>query len=239
MPPFRAYYYGDYAANAEDLSRYVASASGPYAQYGPVSVMHEYVSTARGEQGKRRTRQPNVEVFVNPFGVGAPGGPYAGRRTLSVYAMLLRPHATATMQIDRDGIVKSPPIYLTDTRDLRLMTKVIQQLLSMFRDNPGLELIFGPGGRSHPHLNPDRRRDVREYVEGAGPVDGVYYTRLSINHWGGTCRSGTDQAACLRRHCGSRGRETSMSSTHPSIRRRCRPIRWPRSWRWRRGPATS
>jgi hypothetical protein len=239
MPPFRAYYYGDYAANAEGLSRYVASASGPYAQYGPVSVMHEYVSTARGEQGKRRTRQPNVEVFVNPFGVGAPGGPYAGRRTLSVYAMLLRPHATATMQIDRDGIVKSPPIYLTGTRDLRLMTKVIQQLLSMFRDNPGLELIFGPGGRSHPHLNPDRRRDVREYVEGAGPVDGVYYTRLSINHWGGTCRSGTDQAACLRRHCGSRGRETSMSSTHPSIRRRCRPIRWPRSWRWRRGPATS
>ena len=186
-PPFRAYYYGDYAANAEDLSRYVASASGPYAQYGPVSVMHEYVSTARCEQGKPRTRQPNVEVFVNPFGVGAPGGPYAGHRTLSVYAMLLRPHATATMQIDRDGIVKSPPIYLTDTRDLGLMTKVIQQLLSMFRDNPGLELIFGPGGRSHPHLNPDRRRDVREYVAGSGPVDGVYYTRLSINHWGGTC----------------------------------------------------
>ena len=57
----------------------------------------------------------------------------------------------------------------------------------MFRDNPGLELIFGPGGRSHPNLNPDRRRDVREYVEGPGPVDGVYYTRLSINHWGGTC----------------------------------------------------
>ena len=54
-PPFRAYYYGDYAANAEDLSRYVASASGPYAQYGPVSVMHEYVSTARCERGPERT----------------------------------------------------------------------------------------------------------------------------------------------------------------------------------------
>jgi hypothetical protein len=189
-----------------------------------------------GEQGKPRTRQPNVEVFVNPFGVGAPGGPYAGRRTLSVYAMLLRPHATATMQIDRDGIVKSPPIYLTDERDLGLMTKAIQQLLVMFRDNPGLEdlrprrtFASPPEPRSPPRI----REYVREPVGGWRLLHAIEHQSL-----GGTCPPGTDQAACIRRHCGSRDTE------HPCRRRILHPAPLSAhpvlpSWRWRRGPATS
>jgi choline dehydrogenase-like flavoprotein len=190
-PPFQAYHYSDYAANAADLDQYVASRSGPYAQYGPVSVMHEYLSTRWLERERmfstRRTRQPNIEVFVNPFGVGEPGGPYNGPRTLSAYAMLLRPRATALMKIDKDSFVKAPPIYLTNTHDLDLLTRAVQRLILMYRDNPDLELIFGPGGRSHPHLNPERFRDVKEYVLGPNPHEGVFYTGLGINHWGGTC----------------------------------------------------
>jgi cellobiose dehydrogenase (acceptor) len=222
-PPFQAYHYSDYAANAADLAQYVASRSGPYAQYGPVSVMHEYRSTWGREREhiftKRRTRQPNVEVFVNPFGVGAPGGPYNGPRTLSAYAMLLRPRATALMKIDKDGFVKAPPLYLTDQHDLDLMTRVIQQLIFLYRDNPDLELIFGPGGRSHPHLNPDRLRDVQEYVLGPNPFEGVYYTGLGINHWGGTCPlqygfGGVDPATL--RVKGTRNIHVVDASLHPA-----------------------
>jgi choline dehydrogenase-like flavoprotein len=188
-PPFNAYHYGDYAANAADLSQYAGARSGPYAQYGPVSVMQEYVDPrfdlGRARRGHRR--QPNVEVFVNPFGVGAAGGPYNGPKNLTALAMLLRPRASGLMQIDKDGFVKYPPIYLTDAQDLELMTESIFQLLAMFRDNRDLQLVFGPGGRSHPNLRPDRIDDVREYVRGWDPVDGVFYTRLIINHWGGTC----------------------------------------------------
>lgn len=222
-PPFHAYHYSDYAANAADLDQYVASRSGPYAQYGPVSVMHEYLGTRWLERelifSTRRTRQPNIEVFVNPFGVGEPGGPYNGRRTLSAYAMLLRPRATALMKIDRDSFVKAPPIYLTNTHDLNLLTRAVQRLILMYRDNPDLELIFGPGGRSHPHLNPERFRDVREYVLGPNPHEGVYYTGLGINHWGGTCPvqhgpGGADPATLQVK--GTRNIHVVDASLHPA-----------------------
>lgn len=189
-PPFQAYHYSDYGANAADLAQYANARSGPYAQYGPVSVMHEYVSLWSLELERilrRQRRQANVEVFVNPFGPGALGGPYNGPRNLSVYAMLLRPRATGLIAIDKDSFVKYPPIYLTDKQDLDLMTEAIQHVLFMFRDNRNLKLVFGPGGRSHPHLNPARLKDVREYVQAFDPVEGVYFTRLIINHWGGTC----------------------------------------------------
>jgi len=84
VPPYRAYHYDDYAANGADLTRYVGSRSGSYAQYGPVSVMHARLLAPR---------QANVEVFVNPFGAGASSGRYNGPHSFSAYTMLLRPRA--------------------------------------------------------------------------------------------------------------------------------------------------
>src|SRR5205807_132536 len=53
VPSYRGYHYDDYAANQPDLARYVGSHSGPYAQYGPVSVMQALLQAPR---------QANVEV---------------------------------------------------------------------------------------------------------------------------------------------------------------------------------
>jgi choline dehydrogenase-like flavoprotein len=49
-----------------------------------------------------------------------------------------------------------------------------------------LKIVFGPGSASHPNLHPDSLTDIREYVTGPSPVDGVYFNRLVTNHFGGT-----------------------------------------------------
>src|SRR6185436_17119024 len=124
VPSYRAYHYDDYPANQLDLARYSSAHVGPYAQYGPVSVMQALLLAPR---------QANVEVFVNPFGAGAAGNPYNGPRSLSAYTMLLRPRARTVMKIDRQGFVEYPPIYLTDPADAELMAIAVQRLILMYR----------------------------------------------------------------------------------------------------------
>lgn len=223
-PFYAAYHYSDYAANAADLVQYAKSQSGPYAQYGPVSVMHRYL--ARGWRGRRLVsgerpgRQPNVEIFVNPFGAGEPGGTYNGPKYVSAFAMLLRPKQTTVMKINKETFVEYPPIYLTRKKDLMLMAVAIQQLLFLYRENPDLILKFGPGGHSHPNLDPDRFKDVKAYVAGSDPVDNIYYTRLIMNHWGGTCplrkggRKGTDPETLLVK--GTQNIHVVDASLHPA-----------------------
>ncbi len=100
------------------------------------------------------------------------------------------------------------------------MTTAIQRLIFMYRDNPDLILAFGPGGRSHPQLNPDNFDDVKAYVGGSEPVDGIYYTRLIINHWGETCplrgggRGGVDPSTLLVK--GTHNIHVVDASLHPA-----------------------
>jgi GMC oxidoreductase len=54
-----------------------------------------------------------------------------------------------------------------------------------FSKDSGLSIVFGPGGLSHPHLKPSSLADVLQYVTAPSPVDGVYYNRMTINHFGG------------------------------------------------------
>jgi cellobiose dehydrogenase (acceptor) len=223
VPFFEGYHYGDYPSNENDLAQYRHFRSGPYAQYGPVSVMHQHLNRDRGNQllrGGGRRSQPNVEVFVNPFGAGPLGGAYNGSRNFSAYAMLLRPQKTELLKIDKDTFVKYPPVYLTDEADLDLMTAAIQQLIFLYRDNPDLTLVFGPGGTSHPHLNPESFEDVKQYVQAFDPLDNVYFTRLIINHWGGTCplqrggHSGVDPVTLLVK--GTQNIHVVDASLHPA-----------------------
>ena len=207
VPPYRGYHYDDYAANQSDLARYVGSQAGPYAQYGPVSVMQELLQAPR---------QPNVEVFVNPFGAGPVSGHYNGPRNLSAYTMLLRPRARSVMKINRDTFVEYPPIYLTNPEDAELMAVAVQRLIFMYRTNPDLVLTFGPGGRSHPDLNPDKLADVRRFVEAFDPVDGVYFARLIINHWGGTCPLGGAVDPATLRVGGTQNVHVVDASLHPA-----------------------
>ena len=178
--PYAAYNYGDYAGNAADLDNYLANGSGPYAQYQPVSILNYAAGGAI----------PKVEIFLNPNGAGTPGGKYYGPNTLSAFLMLLDPKARGIIAIDPSGNVIPPNIYLPNTQDGGLDTAVMAQavfdMIQLFKQDPGLTIVFGPGGLSHPNLNPDSLADVTTYVTGPSPVDGVYFNRLIINHFGGT-----------------------------------------------------
>lgn len=178
--PYQAYNYGDYVGNAADLRAYLAGGRGPYAQYQPVSILN-YAS--RGDI-------PDVEIFINPNGAGTPGGTYYGPRTLSAFVMLLDPKARGIVSLDAHGNVAAPDIYLPATpegeADTALMTQAVFDMIRLFARDPGLKIRFGPGAPSHPHLNPDNLADIRRYVTGPSPVDGIYFNRLIVNHFGGT-----------------------------------------------------
>ncbi len=178
--PYQAYNYGDYDGNRSGIQEYLAGGSGPYAQYQPVSILNYGLNSDI----------PNVEIFLNPNGAGTPGGPYYGPNTLSAFLMLLNPKARGLITLDAKGNVNYPNIYLPDTADgaddTTLMTQAVFNMIQLFAQEPGLKIVFGPGGASHPHLNPNSLADIKTYVTGPAPVDGVYFNRLIINHYGGT-----------------------------------------------------
>jgi choline dehydrogenase-like flavoprotein len=178
--PYRAYNYGNYEGNSEDLAHYLADGSGPYAQYQPVSILNYAAGGAI----------PEVEIFLNPNGAGAPGGQYYGPNTLSAFVMLLDPKARGLITLDAQGNVNYPQIYLPDTPDgaydTTVMAQAVFDMIQLFAQDPALKIVFGPGGLSHPHLNPHSLGDVQTYVTGPSPVDEIYFNRLIINHFGGT-----------------------------------------------------
>jgi choline dehydrogenase-like flavoprotein len=197
--PYSAYNYGDYAANAADLKKYLRNGSGPYAQYQPVSILN-YAS-----QGTI----PEVEIFLNPNGVGTPGGQFYGPRTFAAYLMLLNPKARGLITLDSKGRVNYPKIYLPATSagmaDTELMAQAVFDMIQLFARNKDLRIVFGPGSASHPHLNPNSLADIREYVTGPSPVDGVYFNRLIINHFGGTAALSDDDGGVDPRNLILRG----------------------------------
>jgi cellobiose dehydrogenase (acceptor) len=212
--PYDAYNYGDYAGNAADLQRYLANGSGPYAQYQPVSILnYRYTSDI-----------PEVEVFVNPNGAGTPGGPYWGPRTLSAFVLLLDPKSRGVITLDDKGNVNYPPIYMPDTADgaadTALMAQAMFDLIRLFAKDKALKIVFGPGSASHPNLRPDSLADVRTYVTGPSPVDGVHFNRLITNHFGGTAAlgdgpGGVDPATLLLR--GTKNVAVVDASLQPTI----------------------
>lgn len=178
--PYQSYNYGDYTGHTADLKRYLDGGRGSYAQYQPVSILNYGLGSDI----------PNIEIFLNPNGAGTPGGPYYGANTLSAFLMLLNPKARGLITLDDKGNVQYPSIYLPNTpdgaADTALMAEAVFNMIKLLAQDPGLKIVFGPGGASHPHLRPDNLADIREYVTGPSPVDGVHFNRLIINHYGGT-----------------------------------------------------
>lgn len=180
--PYHSYNYTDYAAHEGDLEEYLANGSGPYAQYRPVSILnYSYDSPV-----------PDVEIFLDPQGPGPTNGPYYGPRTFSAYVMLLNPKARGLVTLDANGNIRYPDIYMPDTpdgnADTDVMARAVYDMIQLFKTDPALSISFGPGSPSHPSLNPDSLADVHTYVTSPSPVDNVYYSRLIINHFGGTAR---------------------------------------------------
>jgi cellobiose dehydrogenase (acceptor) len=178
--PYEAYNYGNFAANASDLAAYLANGSGPYAQYQPVSILHYGLGSTTA----------NVEIFLNPNGAGTQGGPFYGPRTFSAFCMLLDPKARGLITLNEMDQVNFPDIYLPNTPDgsddTTLMAQAVFDMIQLFAQNPNLKIVFGPGSSSHPNLDPNNLADIRTYVTAAQPVDGVFYNKLIINHFGGT-----------------------------------------------------
>ena len=197
--PYQAYNYGNYSGNAADLNAYLAGGSGPYAQYQPVSILNYVLGGGS---------IPNVEIFLNPNGAGTPGGPFYGSNTLSAFLMLLNPQARGLITLDSSGKVNYPNIYLPNTAeggaDIALMTQAVYDMIQLFAQDSGLKIVFGPGSASHPSLNPNSLADIQTYITGPEPVDGVYFNRLIINHYGGTAAlsdgpGGVDPATLILR----------------------------------------
>jgi cellobiose dehydrogenase (acceptor) len=195
---YQAYDYGDADAHRADIERYLASGSGPFAQYQPVSIANW---SANGGP-------PDSEIFVNPNGVGPPGGRYYGPRAIATYVMLLDPRARGVIRLDERGDVRAPDVYLPSTADgeadADLMARSVFEMIQLLKRDPHLRITFGPGSASHPDLDPDRLADVRTYVTDPSPKDGVYFSRLLGNHFGGTVAlddgpGGTDPATLLVR----------------------------------------
>jgi choline dehydrogenase-like flavoprotein len=178
--PYQAYNYGNFAANAADLANYLANGSGPYAQYQPVSILNYGLGSPT----------PNIEIFLNPNGAGAQGGPFYGPTAFSAYCMLLDPQARGLITLNEMDQVNAPDIYFPNTSageaDAALMAQAVFDMIQLFEQNPDLEIVFGPGSSSHPSLNPNSLADILTYVTGPQPVDGVYFNKLVINHFGGT-----------------------------------------------------
>lgn len=178
--PYKAYNYGNYTGNAAELKKYLTNGSGPYAQYQPVSILNYATGGTT----------PTVEIFLNPSGAGTPGGPYYGPNTLSAFLMLLDPKARGLITLDAKENVNYPNIYLPGTpegaADTDLMVHAVFDMIQLFKRDRALKIVFGPGGKSHPHLKPNLLAHVRAYVTGPAPVDGIFFNRLIINHYGGT-----------------------------------------------------
>ena len=73
------------------------------------------------------------------------------------------------------------------------MAQAVFDMIQLFAQDSGLRIVFGPGGASHPDLRPDRLADIRQYVTGPAQVDGIFFNRLTINHYGGTAALGDDE----------------------------------------------
>jgi choline dehydrogenase-like flavoprotein len=105
--------------------------------------------------------------------------------------MLLNPKSRGLVTLDENGNVRFPNIYMPpDTaqgqEDIALMTQATFDIIQLFQEDPGLGIVFGPGSQSFPDLDPDNIDDIRKYVTAPSPVDGVFFSRLTVNHWGGT-----------------------------------------------------
>lgn len=184
---YKTYNYARYEDNAADIENFIKNHAGPYTQFGPVSVAHDSVGDADG--------QANVEYFVNALGVGTSGQPYHSDKDFSIFTMLLRPKARDVLHIGKDSFVQYPLLYLTNDEDLTLMAEAVQKLIRILRSHPNFKLKLGPGGLSHPHLNPEKLQDVKAYLSNWDPFrtpngSVAHFSRLIMNHWGGTAPIG-------------------------------------------------
>jgi cellobiose dehydrogenase (acceptor) len=172
------YNYRNYTATADDIAKYINDRSGPYAQYGPVLFAHVKSSSTEA--------RPNIEILINPTSAGG-SAQVSGDDVFQVMLFTLDQKARGKLRLDGNNFVQSPGVYLTNNDDIEQMVDALYTLLNdIIPRNSDLRVVLGPGGVSHPTLNPGSRDDLRTFLTGATPNNGVYYTRMTLNHFTGT-----------------------------------------------------
>ncbi len=182
------YNYGDYTKNAADLQSYTSSRNGPYSQYAPVIFAHM--------KSDANQAHPNIEVMVNPVSTGGSNAAYTASDEFQVLLINMDQKATSQLKLNSDGFVTYPSVYFTNAIDVDAVTDALYTFLNtMLPKNSGLRVIFGPGGVSHPELDPTKREDCKTYITGGSSKDGVPYSNMIMNHFTGTVPLLQDAAA--------------------------------------------
>jgi len=159
----------------------VTSRSGPYAVYGPVNSMRMFSSTT--------LRDPDVEVFVIPNGLRAFNSSFAAtNHSFGMFLQLLDTTSKNLISLDEDGFIKFELLkQKTGLHDDQVLGKALHQVLEAISRDNSTQVLFGPGGLSHPELDPRSLQDVQEYTKGLkNPYNGTYFSNLLMNHFGGT-----------------------------------------------------
>jgi cellobiose dehydrogenase (acceptor) len=180
----------EYTKNAADISKYLSTRSGPYSQYAPVLLAHV--------KSDPSLAHPNIEIKINPTPNGGTNSNYNSDATNEFQILLisLDQKATTQLKLDADGFVQYPSVYFSNAVDVDQMVDALYNFLNvMLPKNPKLSLVFGPGGLSHPTLDPTNKADLRKYVASYGNKDGVPYSNMIMNHFTGTVPLLEDPAA--------------------------------------------
>ncbi|PRP81599.1 prohibitin domain-containing protein [Planoprotostelium fungivorum] len=169
--------YGNFAANTQVLRNFVYNRTGPYCQYGPVIAAHI-------KSDPNTVAHPNVEIFVNPNGVG--NGIYNTNTSFQAVLMLLEPNSTARLQLDSSYNVKYPNIYLQSENDINVMVDAMYTTINdIVPNSPGLKVTLGPGGVGDYSYDPKNKADIRSYVK-SNNVGGIGVSGLIMNHYTAT-----------------------------------------------------
>jgi cellobiose dehydrogenase (acceptor) len=168
----------NYTKNSADLAKYLNSRSGPYAQYEPVLIAHVKSSAS--------AMYPDVEIKIDPVPLGGTNPAYNTPNIFSVMLILIDQKGNAKLKLDSNGFVSYPNIYY-NSQDLDTLANALYMFLNtVLPKNSGLQLVFGPGGTSHPSLDRTKLSDVRKFVANGNSLSGIHYTGMILNHFTGT-----------------------------------------------------
>jgi cellobiose dehydrogenase (acceptor) len=185
---FRSFHVGEYSDNSASIDDYLRNRSGPYSVYGPIQSLRMKINETHSPRAE-------VEAFVIPNGIGKVYSAYSGMNDFSFIFQLLNTTTRNRIILDKNEFLqfqliskKKEPLH----DDLKL-AKGVYKLLQTLKRFPDLKVILGPGGISHPDLDPSNITNVEEYVKGLrNPLPGyIYFTNLLINHFGGSIPLGS------------------------------------------------
>ncbi|KAL0480834.1 hypothetical protein AKO1_002071, partial [Acrasis kona] len=171
--------YNDRSPNNPDIIKFLNERKGPFTQYLPVLFAHI--------KSKPSLSRPNIEIMINPSGVGGYDSNVNAPNNFQVMLIHMSQKGKTRLTLDGNGAVNYPSVYFTNQDDLEDMVDALYIFLNtILPKNPSLGVNFGPGGYSHPNLNPANKNDCRAYITGGEQMFGISYSKMIMNHFTGT-----------------------------------------------------